>query len=153
MGEQVPQAALATRTVLSIELSYREDDPLDEATLDRLVAIAGDDAFTAYWSCSWFGATSWSYNGVWVRANGDVTVRDGAEKRYVQHRMWEHRRDLVDWLDNGAHFYVCGATAMGKDVRSTLVRAVADVKALAPDAAEHEVRQLEREHRYQQDVY
>jgi sulfite reductase (NADPH) flavoprotein alpha-component len=79
--------------------------------------------------------------------------RDGAEKRYVQHRMWERRRELVDWLDNGAHFYVCGATDMGKDVRSTLVRAVADVKALAPDAAEREVRQLEREHRYQQDVY
>jgi sulfite reductase (NADPH) flavoprotein alpha-component len=79
--------------------------------------------------------------------------RDGAEKRYVQHRLWERRRDLVDWLDNGAHFYVCGATHMGKDVRSTLVRAVADVKALAPDAAEQAVRQLEREHRYQQDVY
>jgi sulfite reductase (NADPH) flavoprotein alpha-component len=80
--------------------------------------------------------------------------RDGAEKRYVQHRMWEQRRDLVDWLDNGAHFYVCGdAKAMAKDVRATLVRAVADIKALAPDAAEQAVRQIEREHRYQQDVY
>ncbi|MPZ57369.1 MAG: sulfite reductase subunit alpha [Rhizobiales bacterium] len=80
--------------------------------------------------------------------------RDGAEKRYVQHRMWEQRRDLVDWLDNGAHVYVCGdAKAMAKDVRATLVRAVADIKALAPEAAEQAVRQLEREHRYQQDVY
>ena len=35
----------------------------------------------------------------------------------MQHRMWEHRRDLVDWLDGGAHFYVCGdAKAMAKDV-------------------------------------
>ena len=42
---------------------------------------------------------------------------------------------------------------MGKDVRSTLVRAVGDVKALSPDAAEQAVRQLERDHRYQQDVY
>jgi sulfite reductase (NADPH) flavoprotein alpha-component len=79
--------------------------------------------------------------------------RDGAEKRYVQHRMWTQRRDLVDWLDNGAHFYVCGATAMGKDVRSTLVHALGDVKGLVPEAAEQAVRQLEREHRYQQDVY
>ena len=79
--------------------------------------------------------------------------RDGAEKRYVQHRMWERRRDMVDWLEDGAHFYVCGATSMGKDVRSTLVRAIGDVKALAPEAAEQAVRQLEREHRYQQDVY
>ena len=80
--------------------------------------------------------------------------RDGAEKRYVQHRMWERRRDLVEWLDNGAHVYVCGdATAMAKDVRATLVRAVGDVRDLAPEAAEQAVRQLEREHRYQQDVY
>jgi sulfite reductase (NADPH) flavoprotein alpha-component len=80
--------------------------------------------------------------------------RDGAEKRYVQHRMWEHRYDLVDWLDNGAHLYVCGdAKAMAKDVRATLVRAVADVRDLEPEAAEQAVRQLEREHRYQQDVY
>jgi sulfite reductase (NADPH) flavoprotein alpha-component len=79
--------------------------------------------------------------------------RDGPEKHYVQHRMWEKRRDLVDWIDNGAHFYVCGATAMGKDVRSTLVRAMADVKALGDDDAEQAVRQLERDRRYQQDVY
>jgi sulfite reductase (NADPH) flavoprotein alpha-component len=79
--------------------------------------------------------------------------RDGAEKRYVQHRMWNHRRELVDWLDGGAHLYVCGATAMGKDVRSTLVRALGDVKSLEPEAAEQAVRQLERDHRYQQDVY
>ena len=30
--------------------------------------------------------------------------RDTPEKVYVQHRMWEQRRDLVDWLDNGALF-------------------------------------------------
>jgi sulfite reductase (NADPH) flavoprotein alpha-component len=80
--------------------------------------------------------------------------RDGAEKRYVQHRMWEQRRDLVDWLDGGAHLYICGdAKAMAKDVRATLVRAMADVKVLKPEDAEQAVRQLEREHRYQQDVY
>ena len=32
--------------------------------------------------------------------------RDQLEKSYVQHRMWRRRRDLVDWLDNGATFYV-----------------------------------------------
>ena len=80
--------------------------------------------------------------------------RDRAEKYYVQHRMWERRRDLVDWIDNGAHLYVCGdAKMMAKDVRSTLVRAVADVKAVTPEAAEQAVRQLERDNRYQQDVY
>jgi sulfite reductase (NADPH) flavoprotein alpha-component len=80
--------------------------------------------------------------------------RDTPEKVYVQHRMWAQRRDLIDWLENGAHFYVCGdAKRMAKDVRSTLVQAYADVKALAPDAAEQAVQTLEREKRYLQDVY
>ncbi len=80
--------------------------------------------------------------------------RDTPEKVYVQHRLWEKRRDLVDWLDNGAHVYVCGdAKSMAKDVRATLARAYADVKQLAPEAAEQAVTTLEREKRYLQDVY
>jgi sulfite reductase (NADPH) flavoprotein alpha-component len=80
--------------------------------------------------------------------------RDTPQKVYVQHKMWDERRDLVDWLDNGAHFYVCGdAKAMAKDVRATLVRAFADVKQLAPEAAEQAVAALERDKRYLQDTY
>jgi sulfite reductase (NADPH) flavoprotein alpha-component len=80
--------------------------------------------------------------------------RDTPQKVYVQHRMWERRRDLVEWLDNGAYFYVCGdVRAMAKDVRAMLARAYADVKGLAPDAAEQSLRKLESEHRYLQDVY
>ncbi len=80
--------------------------------------------------------------------------RDRPEKTYVQHKMWDRRRELIDWLDNGAHVYVCGdAKAMAKDVRATLTGAYADVKALAPDAAAAAVAGLEREKRYLQDVY
>ncbi|WP_262297397.1 diflavin oxidoreductase [Microvirga sesbaniae] len=80
--------------------------------------------------------------------------RDTPQKVYVQHRLWEQRRDLVDWLDNGAQLYVCGdAKAMAKDVRAALVAALADVKALSPEAAEHAVVELERGRRYHQDVY
>jgi sulfite reductase (NADPH) flavoprotein alpha-component len=80
--------------------------------------------------------------------------RDAPEKVYVQHRLWERRRELVDWLENGARLYVCGdAKAMAKDVRTSLVRAYADVKALSPEAAEAAVVGLERDRRYLQDVY
>ena len=80
--------------------------------------------------------------------------RDTPEKIYVQHKLWEQRRDVVEWLENGAHFYVCGdAKSMAKDVRSTLARAWADVKSVSPEIAEQELAKLEREHRYQQDVY
>jgi sulfite reductase (NADPH) flavoprotein alpha-component len=80
--------------------------------------------------------------------------RDTPEKLYVQHRLWEKRRDVVDWLESGAHFYVCGdAKSMAKDVRSTLARAYADVKRVSPEIAQQALAKLEREHRYQQDVY
>jgi sulfite reductase (NADPH) flavoprotein alpha-component len=80
--------------------------------------------------------------------------RDTPEKVYVQHKLWERRRDLVEWLDNGASFYVCGdAKAMAKDVRSTLARAYADVKGVAPEIAEQAIGKLESERRYLQDVY
>jgi sulfite reductase (NADPH) flavoprotein alpha-component len=80
--------------------------------------------------------------------------RDTPEKIYVQHKLWEKRRDLIEWLDGGANFYVCGdAKNMAKDVRATLVRAYADVKALSPEAAEQAVASLERDKRYLQDTY
>jgi sulfite reductase (NADPH) flavoprotein alpha-component len=80
--------------------------------------------------------------------------RDRPQKIYVQHRMWDARRDLVDWLEGGASLYVCGdAKAMAKDVRTTMVRAFADVKAISAEAAERTVGALERERRYLQDTY
>ena len=80
--------------------------------------------------------------------------RDTPEKVYVQHKLWQRRADLIDWLDAGAYFYVCGdAKAMAKDVRAALVRAYADVKTLSPEAAEQAVATLEREKRYLQDTY
>jgi sulfite reductase (NADPH) flavoprotein alpha-component len=80
--------------------------------------------------------------------------RDTPEKVYVQHRLWEKRADVVAWLEGGATFYVCGdAKQMAKDVRATLVRAFADVKSISAEAAEQAVTALERDKRYQQDVY
>ncbi len=80
--------------------------------------------------------------------------RDTPEKVYVQNKIWDRRHDLVEWLDGGANFYVCGdAKNMANDVRATLVRAYADVKALTPEAAEQIVVGLERDKRYLQDTY
>ena len=80
--------------------------------------------------------------------------RDTPKKIYVQDKMWERRQDLIEWLDGGANFYVCGdAKNMAKDVRATLVRAYADVKALSGEAAEQAVASLERDKRYLQDTY
>jgi sulfite reductase (NADPH) flavoprotein alpha-component len=80
--------------------------------------------------------------------------RDTPGKVYVQNKLWDRRHDLIEWLDGGASFYVCGdAKNMAKDVRATLVRAYAEVKALSPEAAEQAVAGLERDERYLQDTY
>ena len=80
--------------------------------------------------------------------------RDQPEKIYVQDRLFDRRRDLVDWIEGGASLYVCGdAKRMAKDVRAALVQSYADVRALAPEKAEEAVRGLERDKRYLTDVY
>ena len=49
--------------------------------------------------------------------------RDQPEKRYVQHALWDARRELYAWVQDGAAIYVCGdANAMAKDVHATLQR-------------------------------
>jgi sulfite reductase (NADPH) flavoprotein alpha-component len=80
--------------------------------------------------------------------------RDAGEKTYVQHRMHERSRDLFAWLEEGAHFYVCGdEKAMAKDVHEALLQIIEREGGLTRESAEEYVRVLSSEHRYQRDVY
>jgi sulfite reductase (NADPH) flavoprotein alpha-component len=80
--------------------------------------------------------------------------RDGANKVYVQDRMREHGPELFDWIEAGAHFYVCGdAKRMAKDVEAALVEAVATHGTKSPDAARSYLDGLKRDGRFQADVY
>jgi sulfite reductase (NADPH) flavoprotein alpha-component len=80
--------------------------------------------------------------------------RDQAEKIYVQHRMLEHAPELFAWLEEGAHFYVCGdASRMAKDVDSALHQAIEIGGGRTPEQAAEYVCQLKTEKRYQRDVY
>lgn len=79
--------------------------------------------------------------------------RDGAEKVYVQHRLRERGRELYDWLQAGAHLYVCGAIAMGKDVHAALLDVVATYNGGDPDAAAAYLDELQRKGRYARDLY
>ena len=79
--------------------------------------------------------------------------RDQAEKHYVQQRLREAGRDVFDWLQNGAHLYVCGAIAMGKDVHAALLDIVAAHNGGDIEAASDYLSSLQREGRYARDVY
>ena len=79
--------------------------------------------------------------------------RDSAQKVYVQQRIAEQARALHDWLQGGSHLYVCGATAMGKDVHAALLDAVAAHNGGDRDAATDYLDGLARDGRYARDLY
>ncbi|MDH7454085.1 assimilatory sulfite reductase (NADPH) flavoprotein subunit [Luteimonas composti] len=79
--------------------------------------------------------------------------RDQERKVYVQDRLREQGRDLYDWLEGGAHLYVCGAIAMGKDVHAALLDIVARQRGGDADAATEYLGRLQAEGRYARDVY
>ena len=80
--------------------------------------------------------------------------RDSAEKIYVQDRMRETGAALWRWLQDGAHFYVCGdAKRMAKDVETALVDIAGREGGLAPDAAVSWLAGLKKAGRFQADVY
>ncbi len=79
--------------------------------------------------------------------------RDQAERVYVQQRLRENGRAVYDWLVGGAHVYVCGAIAMGKDVHAALLDIVAEHGALSADDAADFLAQRQKDGRYARDVY
>jgi sulfite reductase (NADPH) flavoprotein alpha-component len=90
-----------------------------------------------------------------VLTKADVAFsRDQAQKLYVQHRMQEKGKELYDWLENGAHFYVCGdARQMAKDVDHTLRSILRQHGGLSSEKADDYIKHLQIANRYQTDVY
>jgi len=86
---------------------------------------------------------AWRKDGTLSRLDSAFS-RDQGRKIYVQDRMAESAADLWRWLQDGAHFYVCGdATRMAKDVDAALRRVAMTEGRLA----------LARQGRYLRDVY
>ncbi|MGW3012409.1 molybdopterin-dependent oxidoreductase [Streptomyces sp. NPDC001219] len=80
--------------------------------------------------------------------------RDQRAKVYVQDRMREHGAQLWSWLQDGAHFYVCGdASRMAKDVDRALRDIAVAHGGLPEEAAAGYVKQLAADKRYVRDVY
>lgn len=95
-----------------------------------------------------------------MKANGTLSKlslawsRDDTPKTYVQDRMREEGADLWDWLQRGAHFYVCGdAKRMAADVEKAIVAVAQAHGGLDEAAAKAHVAELKKSGRYQADVY
>lgn len=80
--------------------------------------------------------------------------RDQEEKVYVQHRILEQGEEVFNWLEQGAHLYVCGdANQMAKDVDAALLEVVKQHGGKSDDEAKQYIKDLRRAKRFQKDVY
>ena len=80
--------------------------------------------------------------------------RDQPEKVYVQHKMAENAEKLWEWIQSGAHFYVCGdAKHMAKDVEAQFMQILQNQGNMSEEEAKVYFKQMKKEKRYQKDVY
>ena len=80
--------------------------------------------------------------------------RDQPEKIYVQQRLWQRRAELRQWLEDGAHLYVCGdEKGMARDVDQVLVKILSEPVNGDEDAGRAQLEELTKAGRYQRDVY
>ncbi len=80
--------------------------------------------------------------------------RDQQQKVYVQDKLKAKAKLLWDWLQNGAHVYICGdANRMAKDVEETLLEVIQQQGKMSATDAKAHLKTLKRNNRYQKDVY
>jgi len=76
------------------------------------------------------------------------------KKVYVQNRLQEHREELWKLLHaQHASFYVCGGTAMGRDIRETIVHVAEKVGGMTTKQAQDFLKKLQTEGRYIQELW
>jgi len=90
-----------------------------------------------------------------VLAKLDVAFsRDQAQKVYVQDKLLAKGAEVWNWLQQGAHFYICGdGSKMARDVHEALVQIAVNHGGLSADDAAEYFEQLRESKRYQKDVY
>jgi sulfite reductase (NADPH) flavoprotein alpha-component len=80
--------------------------------------------------------------------------RDAPAKVYVQDRLRERAEGIYRWLTAGASIYVCGdAERMAPDVHQALIDVIAEQGAMSSEEAAAWLGQLQKDKRYQRDVY
>ncbi|MDF7798945.1 assimilatory sulfite reductase (NADPH) flavoprotein subunit [Pontiellaceae bacterium B1224] len=80
--------------------------------------------------------------------------RDQENKVYVQHRIAEQANEIWNWIQRGAHIYVCGdESRMARDVHQALLDVVVEKGGYSTEEAEDYLVQLRKDGRYQKDVY
>lgn len=79
--------------------------------------------------------------------------RDQEDKIYVQNRLKENGQLVFNWIEKGAHFYICGSIALGKDVKQNLIELLQDEGKMSVSEALFYLEHLKEESRYHEDLY
>ncbi|ABF14003.1 NADPH-dependent assimilatory sulfite reductase flavoprotein subunit [Candidatus Palibaumannia cicadellinicola] len=80
--------------------------------------------------------------------------QDQNKKIYVQDRLLEKGIELWNWIQDGAHIYVCGnANLMARDVEKALVKLIAIHGRMDYEQADEFLSELRIARRFQRDTY
>ncbi|MGM9943406.1 MAG: assimilatory sulfite reductase (NADPH) flavoprotein subunit [Lysinibacillus sp.] len=80
--------------------------------------------------------------------------RDQKEKVYVQHRLLENAKELYEWIEQGAIVYLCGdEKTLGHSVHEALITVIEQQRNVSRDEATEYLKELQKQKRYQRDVY
>lgn len=80
--------------------------------------------------------------------------RDQKEKVYVQHKLLEQQKELFEWINNGAIFYLCGDMKyMARDVQAALLEIIQTQGGMTEEQAKAYFKKLKKEKRFMADVY
>lgn len=95
------------------------------------------------------------YRDSGLLTNFDVAFsRDQANKIYVQDRLIQNGEQVFQWLEEGAHVYICGdANRMAKDVHNALIQIIQTHGDQDEAGAIEYLEQLRQAQRFQKDVY
>jgi len=79
--------------------------------------------------------------------------RGQQQKIYVQHLLLQNKTETWDCISNGCSIYVCGASAMGKDVLETLRNIVKEMGNMSADGAKKYLDGMHNEGRFVQELW
>ena len=133
--------------------AFIEQREIDKSTGKNWLFFGDQHEATEYYYKSQI--KGWLDNGV-LHDFTTAWSRDQEEKIYVQNRMLEHGKEIWEWINDGAYFYVCGdKNYMAKDVHAALIQICSEYGGMNSDEATEYVTQtlMKEEKRYLRDVY
>lgn len=98
--------------------------------------------------------TSWLKSGVLTKLSLAFS-RDQEEKHYVQHEILAQAAEVREWVDQGAHIYICGdKNHMAHDVEEALIQVLGEgAGAYTEKVGIRALDALREAGRYSKDVY